>query len=499
MRPDGFIFVPGHAMKYKNSHKTILLLMIMSQLLLTVFVAYWLRSQYHTEKERLTGELYDFYAGTQDEMIDTILFRSYVNPVLSGQRYIISGKESQTDDTIVLKGSAGAGKSARWNGKGVITVNIKDIPDSVAFRHETVKSGKMTEDMVLRSVRLIVKHAGDSSGTTNPHFSRLALDIDTTGFRERFVGRMKDADMVFLFAWHNPGPDTSGRETGKYIFLNPLPGSSLPEGVISEYNSYLLMAIYPQIFFGLLLVSLTALAFLLSYRSIREHIILNKLRNEFISNISHELRTPVATLSVALESLGKYNLRNEPHLLDEYLKLASLETKRLEELINRVLDHSLTEGDNHALKMTATDINTILSGVAEIMRPRAGKGIIRLNIPEDPIIVKGDPLFLKGVIINLIDNSIKYCDKEPLIELQSYRKGSMAIIEVNDNGPGIPEEYHRKIFEKFFRIPSSNVHNVKGYGLGLSFAAHVITLHGGSVEVKNLRQGCSFIISLPAE
>jgi len=499
MRPYGFIFVTAHDMKHKNSYKTILILMIMSQLLLTSFVANWLLSSYHTEKNRLTGELYNLYAATQDELIDTILFRSYVNPVLSGAHYTISGNDSLMNDSIVIKRYPGEGNSVRWKSKGIITVNIKNIHDSVTIRHKNAQSGEMPEDMVLRSVKLIVKHAGDSSANTDTQFPGFAIDIDTTGFRERFLSRMKDAEMDFLFVWHNTENDSLNRKSGKYLFINPLPGSSLPEGVITRYNSYLLRAISPQIFFGLLLVSLTALAFLLSYRSIREHIILSKLRNEFISNITHELRTPVATLSVALESLGKYNLKNEPQLLDEYLKLASLETKRLEELINRILDHSLTEGDSQALEMTATDMNTVLAGAVEIMRPRTGKGIIRLNIPEDPIIVKGDPLFLKGVIINLIDNSIKYCDKEPLIEINYFKKGSMAIIEVNDNGPGIPEEYHAKIFEKFFRIPSSNVHNVKGYGLGLSFAAHVISLHGGAITVKNLRQGCSFTVSLPAE
>jgi two-component system phosphate regulon sensor histidine kinase PhoR len=242
----------------------------------------------------------------------------------------------------------------------------------------------------------------------------------------------------------------------------------------------------------------TALAFRLSYRSIREHIVLNDLRNEFISNMTHELKTPVATLSVALESLAKYNMKDEPAVMEDYLKLASLETKRLEDLINRILDHSMLEHNGQPLNPVLTDINRLVQEVAGIMRQRLEKdGKIEFLSSDGKLTAMADPLFLRGVLVNLVDNSIKYCDKAPVISILTRKEAGFAVIGVTDNGPGIPEEYQGKIFEKFFRLPTGNVHNVKGYGLGLSFASLVMKLHKGSITVKNNAVGCSFTLKVP--
>jgi two-component system phosphate regulon sensor histidine kinase PhoR len=201
---------------------------------------------------------------------------------------------------------------------------------------------------------------------------------------------------------------------------------------------------------------------------------------------------------VALEALGNFNMKKEPHVMEEYLRLASEETKRLGALINRVLDHTLLEQKQHPLDLQEIDLNRLITEVTDSMSIKLGKkGRIEFNIIEDNIRISGDPLYLKGMLINLIDNSIKYCDKEPLIKIVSGRNDTKIVIEINDNGPGIPAEYQKKIFEKFFRLPSEDIHNVKGYGLGLSFASLVMELHKGSIEVRNLNPGSSFILKFP--
>jgi two-component system phosphate regulon sensor histidine kinase PhoR len=201
---------------------------------------------------------------------------------------------------------------------------------------------------------------------------------------------------------------------------------------------------------------------------------------------------------VALEALGNYNMKKEPRVMEEYLQLASEETKRLGELINRVLDHTLLEQKEHPLDLIEIDLNKLITDVVSIMNRKTGsKGIIEFNREDHNITLVGDLLYIKGVLINLIDNSIKYCDTDPVITVSAERKSKYIVVEIKDNGPGIPEEYQKKIFEKFFRLPSENVHNVKGYGLGLSFASLVMELHKGSIEVKNLNPGCSFKLKFP--
>ena len=314
---------------------------------------------------------------------------------------------------------------------------------------------------------MIVSNNKDSLGNEERVIDHLIMKPDTTIFKVHFSGRLARAGMNLNLSWGINKKSAIMRQK-KTLYLNPVNPFSLPAVSVTHYNKYLAGKIFPQMLFGLTLIFVTALAFWLSYRSIRDHVVMNSLRNEFISNISHELKTPVATLSVALESLRKFNMKDEPAIMEEYLKLASLETKRLEELISRVLDHSILEENNYQLNFSAIEISRLISEVTEIMKPRLGAdGAIEFLPSKEKINIMGDPLFLRGVLINLVDNSIKYCDKAPVIRILAGKNDGFAFIEVVDNGPGIPADYQKKIFEKFFRLPSGNVHNVKGYGLGL--------------------------------
>jgi len=440
--------------------------MAVTQLLLTAFVAYWLRTQYQSSREMLEKELSGYYVNTYDELIDTLLFKSYVNPALKGKR--------------------------------IITVNLRPDQDSTFTDNDSIFAIRKTEDIILRSVRLIVSQSEDSSGAIKSHIATDALNIDSAAFDRRFQGKLNDAGMRFGFSWNTADSCSVSGEAGKTIIMKPLPGSRLPDGSVSGYSGYLMLTILPQMIFGLLLVLLSAMAFLLAYRSLRDHAVLNNLRNEFIGNMTHELKTPVATLRVALEALGRYNLRNEPIVLDEYLRLASHETARLEELINRVLDHSLLESNSQMANMSEIDINALVSEAVDLMKIRLTEGSVTFTRTPEEVMVICDRLYLKSVVLNLIDNSLKYCDKVPEVKVSITKEGKHAEIEVSDNGPGIPEEYHDRIFEKFFRLPSGNIHNVKGYGLGLSFASLVVKLHGGTIRIKNHAQGCSFVIKLPS-
>ncbi len=492
-------------MKGINKHKRILILMITSQVLLTLFILHWLRSQYRSEKESLVNELTEYYIETQDEVIDTLLFKTYVSPVLSmnGQvktQHFITLKDSAVHDSVFLRTPESEEEMIKWKGSGeAITIRVEQDRDSGASLPDSVKIRKLNEDILLRSVRMIVSHKKDSFGNEERVIDHITMKPDTAIFKVHFNERLARAGMNFNFAWGINNKSAIIKQQKKTIYLNLLNPFSLPAISVTHYNKYLAGKIFPQMLFGLTLIFVTALAFWLSYRSIRDHVVMNSLRNEFISNISHELKTPVATLSVALESLRKFNMKDEPSIMEEYLNLAALETKRLEELISRVLDHSILEENNYQLNFSAIDISQLISEVTDIMKPGPGAdGAIEFLPTKEKISIMGDPLFLKGVLINLVDNSIKYCDKVPVIRILAGKNDGFALIEVVDNGPGIPAEYQKKIFEKFFRLPSGNIHNVKGYGLGLSFASLVMKMHKGSISVRNNEQGCSFILKIPA-
>jgi len=492
-------------MKKKKKHIRILILMITSQVLLTLFVVQWLRTQYGNEKKMMTSEIDRLYLAAQDELIDTLLFNSYVVPVIDSAgdgaiKHIISVSDSLTVDSMTQLTKDVTRNNIFWKGtKGAITVRINSEGDSLPTLPDTIKIRKLNDEMLLRSVKLMVTH---TSGPVKEGFNgsfALGFRIDSLKFIDSFVQKMHGEEMKFHISWYKAMPDSAPASKG-VLLVNPMSPFSLPSLAITRYSGFLLNKILPQIFFGIVLIFITALAFFLSYRSIRDHLIMNSLRNEFISNITHELRTPVATIGVALESLGKYNPGNDPSLTEKYLALASVETKRLEELINRVLDNSLLEEARESLSFTDTDISELIREVAGIMKLKLERsGNIEVTAPAEPIRIKCDPLYLRGALINLVENSIKYCDKTPLIKISVQKESDRVKIEVSDNGPGIPSGYHKRIFGKFFRLPSENIHNVKGYGLGLSFVSQVMKLHKGGVNVRNLSQGCCFTLEIPSD
>ena len=476
--------------------------MISSQLLLTGFVIQWLFSQYHEEKGLLAKELTGFYLKSHDEILDTLLFKTYIDPVLSENRIILMDhriiRSDSAEEKVISLSKTPANKSGLgMNDSAVVTVNIKQGKNAEGKSTTLVKHKGLPEEMLLKSIKLIIAHSGDTLNIDNPE-TEFSSAMDTSKFKKAFYQRINKNGMNFHIDWIAARTEIAKAKARQAMVIEPLPVFPLPAAAMNGYSGYLLRRMTTQIIFGIVLVLITALSFIVAYRSLRNHMILNSLRDEFVSNITHELKTPVSTIMVALEALGNFNMKKEPQVMEEYLRLASEETHRLGELINRVLDHTLLEQKQHPLDLKEIDLNRLISEVVDTMRIKLGKkGRIEFNPGEENIRISADPLYLKGLFINLIDNSIKYCDKEPVIKVFTSRNDNKIVIEINDNGPGIPEEYRKKIFEKFFRLPSEDVHNVKGYGLGLSFASLVMELHNGSIETRNLNPGSSFILKFP--
>lgn len=476
--------------------------MVISQILLVAIVGHWLRSQFNREKELLEQKLTSIYLTTQDNIIDTILFRTIVRPVIglagdtSSKKLVFSG-ENVSLNAIPDTSNGKTGGIINLNGhKSTVTIRMSAGPDSINHLPDTFRIRKINNDYLLRSVKMIVAHRSDTTGPGGPVTTSIMIKPDTAMFLQNFGKVVSGSGMNFNINWQQ-AKDTLKSGLPK-IIINPGTNFSIPGVSVKKYTGYLLGNIAPQIIFGFILVVLTAISFIISWRSIKSQALLNTLRNEFIGNITHELKTPVATLSVVLESLGRYNLRNDQSRTDEYLQLASIETKRLEELINKILDHSRIDSEAEILNISEVDINKLVTDTAEGIKQKPGfEGTIVVSTPVEKTFIQGDRLLLTGVLINLLDNSIKYCNKKPEISISAEATDKEAVIIVNDNGPGIPDEFHQKIFDKFFRVPSGNIHNVKGYGLGLTFAHQVVRLHRGTIRVKNLREGCSFIIRLP--
>ncbi|SKC71490.1 two-component system, OmpR family, phosphate regulon sensor histidine kinase PhoR [Ohtaekwangia koreensis] len=265
-------------------------------------------------------------------------------------------------------------------------------------------------------------------------------------------------------------------------------------------RSTVLAEITPQILFSAFLTITILIAFIVMYLNIRSQQRLMALKNDFISNVTHELKTPVATVSVAIEALRSFQAKSNPKLAAEYLDIAQSELNRLTLMTDKILKTSIFE--NHGIDFKPEPINLdetlqqVLASMKLIFEKR-GAAVNYIKEGND-FEMQGSSLHVTNVIHNLIDNALKYSLKNPFILITLKNSSDKLTLLVEDRGIGIPKEYHKKIFEKFFRVPTGDVHNAKGYGLGLNYVASVIKSHGGKIEVESeVGVGSLFRIALP--
>jgi signal transduction histidine kinase len=269
---------------------------------------------------------------------------------------------------------------------------------------------------------------------------------------------------------------------------------------ISDYQGYLFRKMGPQILFSLLLFACVGLAFLFVYQSLRQQMRLTEIKNDFIRNMTHELKTPISTVSVAIEALQNFDALGNPERTREYLAISQLELNRLTLLVDKVLRMSLFEQGDPELKTETIDLRTLVEEVLAAMKLQFEKyrAEVSLSISGTDFSLRGDRLHLVSVLYNLLENALKYSPLPPHIAVNLAHSESQLTLQIRDQGRGIPTEYLGRIFEKFFRVPTGDVHDVKGHGLGLNYVAGVVRLHHGSIEVESREGvGTAFTVKLP--
>lgn len=244
----------------------------------------------------------------------------------------------------------------------------------------------------------------------------------------------------------------------------------------------------------ILIISFTyMIRFLLHQKTVEQ------LKDDFTHNVTHELKTPIAISYAAIESIINYNLLDNRPKAEKYLHLCHEELERLGTMVEQILSLSLEKHRDIRLSIEKLSLNELVSKIIEqqklkAIRPFAIKTIYH---PEE-IMLKADRIHLYSIISNLIDNAIKYAVEEPEIELLAEKIDGNVQIRITDNGPGIPREYLRYIFDKFYRLPQSRHSSVKGYGIGLFYVKTMVAKHGGTITVESMPgKGTCFNIILP--
>ena len=218
--------------------------------------------------------------------------------------------------------------------------------------------------------------------------------------------------------------------------------------------------------------------------------------------MSHEFKTPIATINLALDAISNPKSLKTPNKLIQYVNLIREENNRMLTQVENVLRISQLQKSNETISKTSTDLHKIIleatNHVQLILKDKSGNLLTDLNASK--YIINGNKDHLTNIIINLMDNALKYCDKKPNIKIETYNQKNDLVFILSDNGIGMTPNVQKKIFDKFYRATSGNIHNIKGHGLGLSYVKKIVDLHKGKIILESkFGVGTNFIITLPLE
>ena len=251
-----------------------------------------------------------------------------------------------------------------------------------------------------------------------------------------------------------------------------------------------------------LLLVIIIVLFILSVRTIIKQNRLDEMKNDFVNNMTHEIKTPLSTISLACQMLQDKSITPDAEAQTMYVNMISNENHRMRMLVETILQSSKMANKNFRLNIHEVNINEVVGTVCEsfMLSVSNRQGQLEQNLLASPATLYADELHITNMIYNLIDNAIKYSPAELMVKISTRSEGDRLLIEVSDHGRGISREDLGHIFEKFYRVSTGNVHDVKGFGIGLNYVQQVVALHHGTIQVSSeLGQGTTFTISLPLE
>lgn len=270
-------------------------------------------------------------------------------------------------------------------------------------------------------------------------------------------------------------------------------------GTVYGETDYWSGEMVPYILVALALMGTIVISFVSLLRNLHRENQLGKLKNDSISSMSHELRSPITTIGIALEALSRDDY--PPEQSREFLRISKLELERLTLLVDRVLRLAMFEDQEPDIRPEPLELDQLIAQVLSAIKLRAERLHADISLKMEPgqtFSIQGDRLHLTSVIFNLIDNALKYVKGPSMIQIYLSVQGEKILLSIADNGIGIAPEFQEKIFEKFFRIPSGKSVNAVGHGLGLSYVANVIRQHGGNIRLESEPgKGSIFLIELP--
>lgn len=451
-------------------------------LLLASFLVYFINISYQIEKERLSKEVGYIFVNAVKNVEGNMYNKFFLNKQFlgNGNNELKINILKQERDTIIQD-------------KSIDTIRKKSIQNTIQI--STVSSKKSEINNVNGMVSMMINLENDTNCLKN----FMTLHDSTNNYfpviEKEFIANLQKAGVNVNYSIGKDSISNSNKlisatysdiGTNDKFFIQ-----------LNNNNGLIFKNILPQIAISILLFFAVLLAFFLILKFNKKQNELIQMKNDFIQNMTHELKTPVATMSIALEAIQNFKASENETMKSEYIQIARNEINKLDNLVDKVL--SFIQISEHPI-LEEISINDFLNEVENSFNLRANQHNIDLKIQaiEKDIHYYGDKHNLKTVIFNLVDNALKYNQNQSgIVEISAQENHSFLTITVFDNGKPIPKDLAKSIFEKFYRVSEGNLHNVKGHGLGLYIVKMIVEKMNGSISLVSNDLGNYFIVKLP--
>ncbi|GAA4134471.1 hypothetical protein GCM10022216_07520 [Sphingobacterium kyonggiense] len=473
-----------------KKYKILMLAIVLTATGVILVLSVWLYGSYQTRKQ--------YYLGSAERELFDVIQGFYQD----------NEAEIQRDNQNQRRGRIDRFSTALKKRYPMVDIDtVKGLFESENFWRRP-NNDKPSTDTTANGRAKMSRHFISSFVFRNINWSEEVLD--TLAQRLSVVLKQRDMDTPFKLHMLNL-PDEQERDASFYhgrfkenksrpILVDPGDNLYLELDFDNPWRN-IVMAIFWQICIVILLICLLIGTFFYLLDTIKKQNQLAKMRKAFVNNMTHELKTPVSTVMAAVESIQRFGAKDDKERMNRYLAISRNELEHLSDMIERVLQIDVAETNGLVLDKSSFDIVLLLKECVENAQLFAKKAVqVTWESNVESYTLMGDMAHIKNVFNNLLDNAIKYAEETVQLNIRVQASDKEIEIQIQDNGIGIPKAYQKGVFDLFFRVPSGNIHNVKGFGLGLAYVRQIVTQHQGQVQVKSEEGlGSTFIVTLPKD
>lgn len=309
----------------------------------------------------------------------------------------------------------------------------------------------------------------------------------------------------YTFAVVKPGNISIENGMVNFVYNKPIEDETITNGVelkliFPEKRQFIIAEMGKLFITSVVLILIVLILFWRTVQSLLNEKKISEHTTDFLNNMTHEFKTPLTNIALAGKMILKDGAIREGDKIKHYSGIILEENEKLRLQVEQVLSMTALERGEIPVKKSELDFHQLIHESLKYISIQIEnkQGNIQLNLGADKFVVMGDRTHLTNALCNLIDNAIKYSGEKPALSVQTLNSGLNLIVIVSDEGIGIEKEYHKKVFDKFFRVPTGDVHDVKGFGLGLSYIKKIIELHEGSIALQSEKgKGTTFTITIP--